>query len=395
MKVHKFFGTNSREALREVKAALGPDAGVLSNTMVEGGVEITALAPDDIARLTQRGARPAPAGRTDAPPGRLAHQPGPAAPPVGAGSDAWVQKIMSEIAGLRGMFDEHFAATFGPDTSGLDPVKARLMRELCASGFSDRLARRFAQGLPAGTTPGHATRWAQAAIERNLHVAAEEEIVTAGGVYALVGPTGVGKTTTTAKLAARCVVRHGAERLALLTTDSYRVGGHEQLRIYGRILGVSVHAVRDADDLRVTLEELRGKHLVLIDTIGMSQRDRMVVEHAGLLAAGEGLVRRLLVLSATASSDNLADVALAYQAHGLAGAVITKVDEATSLGAALDVALRHQLPLHYVSSGQRVPEDLLVANRGWLARRALRSSQESLSRARAVPGAQLAAGHAA
>jgi flagellar biosynthesis protein FlhF len=198
----------------------------------------------------------------------------------------------------------------------------------------------------------------------------------------LVGPTGVGKTTTTAKLAARCVVRHGADKVALLTTDGYRIGAHEQLRIYGRILGVPVHAVRDASDLRRMLVELRDKHMVLIDTVGMSQRDQAVSEQIAMLSSS-GDVRRLLLLNAVARADALDDVVRAYSAPNggadLAGAIISKVDESVTLGPVLDVLMRHQLPLFYVANGQRVPEDLHLPNRAYLLHRAMRPAGEESS----------------
>ncbi|HJT52050.1 MAG TPA: flagellar biosynthesis protein FlhF, partial [Nitrosospira sp.] len=199
----------------------------------------------------------------------------------------------------------------------------------------------------------------------------ESEILEKGGVYALVGPTGVGKTTTTAKLAARWVVRHGADKLALLTTDGYRIGGHEQLRIYGKILGVTVHAVKDAHDLTLALAELRGKHLVLIDTVGMGQRDRMVAEQVAMLAGCGIEVKRLLLLNAAANRHTLNEVAHAYRGDGLAGAIITKLDESVVLGCALETAIRHRLPLFYTACGQRVPEDLELADPSYLVDRAL------------------------
>jgi flagellar biosynthesis protein FlhF len=173
-------------------------------------------------------------------------------------------------------------------------------------------------------------------------------------------------------------VRHGAGSVALLTTDGYRIGAHEQLRIYGRILGVQVHAVRDAADLRRTLADLAGRHLVLIDTIGMSQRDRLVAEQAAMLD-GAGGVRRLLLVNATGRGDTLDDVVCAYGTGAgcaLAGAVLTKVDEAASLAPALDVLIRHGLELFYVANGQRVPEDLHLPNRAYLLHRALRGLPE-------------------
>jgi flagellar biosynthesis protein FlhF len=157
----------------------------------------------------------------------------------------------------------------------------------------------------------------------------------------------------------------------LLTTDSYRIGAHEQLKIYGRILGVPVHTVRDAEDLRRTLGDLRDKHMVLIDTVGMSQRDRMVAEQAAMLTrAGE--VRRLLLLNATCRGDTLDDVIRAYAGENLVGCILTKVDEAASLAPALDTIVRHGLLLAYMANGQRVPEDLHLPNRKYLIHRAFK-----------------------
>ena len=190
-----------------------------------------------------------------------------------------------------------------------------------------------------------------------------------------MGPTGVGKTTTTAKIAARCVVRHGAEKLALITTDGYRIGAQEQLRIYGRILGVPVFPVRDATELRQTLAELSNKHMVLIDTVGMSQRDRMVAQQAAMLA-GAGSVKRLLLLNATCRGDTLDDVIRAYRGPDLAGCIFSKVDEAASLAPAIGAAIAHQLSVFYITNGQRVPEDLHLPNRTYLLHRAMRAGSE-------------------
>jgi flagellar biosynthesis protein FlhF len=143
--------------------------------------------------------------------------------------------------------------------------------------------------------------WVKSVLARNLNTLANEnELLENGGVFALVGPTGVGKTTTTAKLAARCVMRHGSGKLALITTDGYRIGGYEQLRIYGKILGVMVHSVKDETDLRIALEELKGKHTVLIDTAA-GQRDQMVAEQDAMLAGAGVDIKRLLCLNATAT----------------------------------------------------------------------------------------------
>jgi flagellar biosynthesis protein FlhF len=208
-------------------------------------------------------------------------------------------------------------------------------------------------------------------------VPAGQTPVELGGVYALVGPTGVGKTTTVAKIAAECTLKLGAQRVALVTIDSYRIGAVDQLRIYGKILGAPVFAIKTEADLVLTLSELRTRHLVLIDTVGMSQRDQRITDQIALLAGNGKRVKRLLLLSAVAQANVLEDVVRAYRGEGLAGCILTKVDESLTLGGALDVLLRHKLPLHYVTNGQRVPEDLHRPNPLYLVERAFRAVSES------------------
>ena len=282
-------------------------------------------------------------------------------------------KLMGELAGIRELIERQLSGFAWGETRRKAPARADTVGELLEAGFSGVLARRLAAVVDDGATADEARAAVKAALARDLRaMSSDADIIDRGGVYALVGPTGVGKTTTTAKLAARCVVRHGAEKLALITTDGYRIGAQEQLRIYGRILGVPVFSVRDGADLRQTLAELRNKHMVLIDTMGMSQRDRMVAEQAAMLT-GAGNVRRLLLLNATCRGDTLADVVRAYRGPDLAGCILTKIDEAASLAPAIDAAVSNALDVFYVANGQRVPEDLHLPNRAYLLHRALRT----------------------
>ncbi len=281
-------------------------------------------------------------------------------------------KLMGELSGIRGMIERQLAGFAWGETHRHAPARAIVVGELLEAGFSAPMARQLGEAVGEGVSPDQARSAVRKALDRMLRArSCDDDIIDRGGIYALVGPTGVGKTTTTAKLAARCVVRHGASRLALITTDGYRIGAQEQLRIYGRILGVPVFSVRDAADLRQTLAELRGKHMVLIDTVGMSQRDRAVAEQAAMLS-GAGGVRRLLLLNATCRGDTLDDVVRAYAGADLDGCIFTKVDEAASLGSAMDVVVRNGLDVFYVANGQRVPEDLHLPNRAYLLHRALR-----------------------
>ena len=459
MKPRKFVGTNSREVLKQVREALGPDALIVSNAKVPAGIAVIAVPGDSlhdlvagaesedtgppplyspqtprpqvnkvvrrgeaverqpsvqetravevplremIARdelLRERPARdaaiaqsaPAPLSRRADPsvaPREPSQRHAPANPVVHPQvtdqpaerpkreqvSDAMVQGMLSELRSMRSVLEQRLFGLAWTDLSRRDPVKVAALQTLLTAGFSGELARRLTEPMPDAAEEQEGQRWLVSEINRNLLTAgADNDIVERGGVYAIVGPTGVGKTTTTAKLAARGVVRHGADRVALLTTDTYRIGAHEQLRIYGRILGVTTSVVRDAAELKSTLAELRGKHMVLIDTIGMSQRDKMVAEQASALARCGGNVKRLLLLNATCNGDTLEDVVRCYEPGSIDGCILTKLDEAQSIGAAMDVIVRNRLALHFVANGQRVPEDLHVPNRQYLIHRALRA----------------------
>ena len=292
-------------------------------------------------------------------------------------ASAQVNQLMAEMQTIKAMLERQLAGFAWGEMSRQTPAKALLLAEMLEAGFSGVLARKLSDDMPSELSADEGRKWLKSSVNRRLRTLTNEnDIVDRGGIFAVVGPTGVGKTTTTAKLAARCVVRYGAEKLALLTTDGYRIGAPEQLRIYGRILGVPVHVVRDSEDLRRTLSDLRDKHMVLIDTVGMSQRDRMVAEQAAMLVrAGE--VNRLLLLNATSRGDTLDDVIRAYAGENLAGCILTKVDEAASLAPALDAVVRHGLLLAYVANGQRVPEDLHLPNRNYLLHRAFKQLAET------------------
>jgi flagellar biosynthesis protein FlhF len=284
-------------------------------------------------------------------------------------------EVLDEIRSLRKIVEQHLAGAAWGESARSEPVKTDTLRQMLDAGFSPKLARDLLCDLPRDLNAAKALAWAKDKASQSLiTIDAENDIVDRGGVYALVGPTGVGKTTTTAKLAARCVLRHGASKVALVTTDGYRIGAYEQLRIYGRILGVSVYLVKDAQELKQTLADLQHKHMVLIDTMGMSQRDRMVEEQVAMF--GDCDVKRLLLLSAIGRGDTLDDVVRAYMGPDLAGCILSKVDEAASLASALDVIIRNGLRLHYVSNGQRVPEDLHLPNRAYLLHRAFKDIPE-------------------
>ena len=287
-------------------------------------------------------------------------------------------ELMQELRSMRGMMEAQLSEITWGQTQRKEPYKAALLRQMLAAGFSVSLSRYLIENLPAtmSASAEQALVWIKAMMARNLlSLGSESDMLEQGGVFALVGPTGVGKTTTTAKLAARCVMRHGANKLGLITTDGYRIGGYEQLRIYGKILGVMVHAVKDQADLQIALAELKNKHTVLIDTVGMSQRDRLVSEQVAMLSGSN--VKRLLCLNATSTGETLSEVVHSYKGTGLAGCIVTKLDEAASIGSVLDSVMRQKLTMYYVANGQRVPEDLHVANKQYLVDLAFKMKRET------------------
>lgn len=283
--------------------------------------------------------------------------------------------LLQELKNMRAMLESQMSGLAWRESLQRNPQRAQCWRELHEAGFSPAFARVVAENLPDDCSLEQARQWVQAVLLRNLpQVPAGQDLVEQGGVWALVGPTGVGKTTTTAKLAARCVVKYGVQSLGLITTDTYRVGAHDQLKIYAKILGVQVYSAHALNDLQSMLTFLSSKRLVLIDTVGMGQRDNRVAEQIAMLT--EARVGRVLLLNAAAQSETLEDVVQVYRGpsvgEGLTGAIITKLDEAVKSGAVLDTLMRHKLPLHFMTNGQRVPEDLHGVNAPMLIHRALK-----------------------
>ena len=381
MNVKKYLAANSREALYMIKNELGEDAVILSNRKVLNGVEVMALANSDVSLLAAEPEKENAVAHSEQP-FPPTYSPSPNVPTqtqdpeiyttaqpntlASNAAEVLTKDVINEIKAMRHTLEDQIATVAWGNFTQRNPTKMRILHALLNAGFSSLLSRRLTDKLPENLNYEQSLKKAMSTLAFNMHTVDSDEMIEKGGVFALVGSTGVGKTTTTAKLAARCVIRHGADKVALLTTDSYRIGGHEQLRIYGKLLGIPVRTIKDTDDLQLTLSELIDKHMVLIDTVGMSQRDQMVAEQMTMLCNGGSDIKRMLLLSATSNGNTLDEVISTYQAKGIHGCIITKVDEAVSLGVALDAVVRKKLLLHYVANGQRVPEDLHSANPRYL-----------------------------
>jgi flagellar biosynthesis protein FlhF len=282
-------------------------------------------------------------------------------------------EIADEMRSMRGFIEDQLATLAWRDGISREPARMRLLSDLISAGLSAALSRSVIDHLPIGMTYEQAREWVTQVMQKNLSCATPaDDLTDAGGVFALVGPTGVGKTTTAAKIAAKFAVKHGVNQLALITTDAYRIGAQDQLRIYGKILGIPVQTIHDQASLQASLSSLVQKKLVLIDTAGLSQRDDRVAEQIAMLRGVRA--QRLLILNATVQTETLEETVRRYASNDCSGCVITKIDEAVRLGGVLDVAVRNRLKLHYVSNGQRVPEDIHHPNPAYLVHRALRAS---------------------
>ncbi len=399
MKIKRFFAADIREAIRQVRAEQGPDAVILSNTSVEGGVEIVAavdydedlvhdLVPhfppnkksnavsnnnnDENTVASDRGDSGAKhEAKVGAAPrrremenvdGNAAYTP---APPLGDERIVWSQEptlvaMRRQIDELREMLAHQLSGLAWGSAARGNPMRTQLLQMLLEAGFSPRLCMEIAEQVPQGCDFTTARRRALAVLAHRVKVW-NEDITEHGGVIALVGPTGVGKTTTIAKLAARFSLRHGADNVHLITSDNYRVGAYEQLRTYARLLDMPLHVARDSAQIHAILDTVDARSLVLIDTAGMSQRAEKVKHQLALLSGATERLNIFLVMSAASEAAVLNEIAHVFGVLAPSACILTKLDEAATLGGMLSVLIQRQLPVAYVTDGQRVPEDLQVA----------------------------------
>jgi flagellar biosynthesis protein FlhF len=308
-------------------------------------------------------------------------KPAPVAKPVKtataeAPASAMSQGIVNELHAMKEMIEERFNTLAWLGQAKQSPLKSNLMLKMIRAGYSPSLSRAVLDKMPDDTLAAGSMHRMMSLLERNLRTDAQSRALhEEGGVYALVGATGVGKTTTTAKLAGMCARLYGPASVGLITLDTYRIGAHEQLRTYGRMMGVVAHLAHDRAALQDLLNLLANKKMILIDTTGLAPRDarkREMLDVVDLPAVG-----RLLVLNAVGHGDTQDDVVSSFRSNGVQQAILSKVDEAVKLGPALDAAIRHQLILRGVTGGQRVPEDWERADATKLVRQSMRTSSKS------------------
>jgi len=284
------------------------------------------------------------------------------------------EKLMDQVAEVKHLLESHIAGNTWGQLKGVSPGRAEMLKKLLAAGFSPALATSLLEEVGEVEEGVTLIPTLRRPLSTRIKTVDPISLFDQGGVFAFIGPTGVGKTTTVAKIAARCVMRFGRKSVSLLSTDTYRIGALEQLRVFAKILGLPVTALRDAEDLAGRLQELEKFHVVLIDTAGMGQRDVKMIEQLKVLSDGYKGMKRLLVMSATTSLQTMQDVIQSHsqgKPNGIHAAVITKVDEAMSLAPSIDCLIRNDLPLLFIGNGQQVPEDLHVADPNYLAHRSL------------------------
>jgi flagellar biosynthesis protein FlhF len=453
MKIKRFVAKDMRTALTEVKEFLGPDAIILSNKKVAGGVEIVAAidpeaAPSVVAAEPAVVAKPAqpavgsrlnikvddeaeqvPADSLQALLARQISKKPAAAQAISANKMAAAKtaaatsalfsvansapsdterqssgapvvnlteltryqeqqaKLMqkqfdamrNEMSSMKQLLQHQVSGLMWQDLARREPVRAMVIEKLLALGLSEPVADQIACFMPEDISDAEAWDSALELLTGQL-ITTNDDIMRRGGVVALVGPTGVGKTTTVAKLAAQFARRHGADQVALITTDSFRIGAYEQLATFGRIIGCPVKQVKDSEELAQLLNQLQQRKLILIDTAGMSQRDvRLAEKLASLVHNSRVKIKSYLVLSATSQARVMQETVEHFKRIPLAGCIFTKLDECLSLGEIINVAIQNALPVSYLTHGQRVPEDIEMADAKTMVAKAeqLRTSNSS------------------
>ncbi|KUJ71529.1 flagellar biosynthesis protein FlhF [Thiomicrospira sp. WB1] len=350
MKLKRYLAPTMRQAMALVRDELGDDAVIMSSRKTDSGVEVVAaIDPEAQAYKAQPKEEPAARSSYYSPEYEVQAS---AMPPSGGPE---IQKMADELQAVKQMLENQLSGLAWNQTETREPEKVALIKRLVKLGLGWQLAQRLADEAPANFDQA----WSDvlARIEQEIPVDSRD-VIESGGIVALVGPTGVGKTTTIAKMASRFVMRNSASQMALVTTDCYKIGAQAQLKTFADLLGVPVHVANSQGELYSLLSSLASKKLVLIDTAGISQKDIMLSQQFTKEQPGLNSIRNYLVMSAATQLNVMQDVVRSFSQVGLHGCILTKVDEALQLGHILTVLIEHQLSVSYLSGGQRVPEDL-------------------------------------
>lgn len=405
MKIKRFTDTDMRQVLRQVREDQGPDALILSNRRVDGGIEVIAAVDYDEALVQSAlGSQP----EQDTHTGEISDQDLANVPVLQSADVADVTckvinadlkpavlkpsdeidaipsdestlvQMRSEMSSMRSLLETQLSGLVWKESSKRSPLRAQMLRNLSRIGLAPDVALMIANRTPPVEDPKELWRAPLVTLAQTIPTI-EDDLLTSGGVAALIGPTGVGKTTTIAKMAVRFAMTHGSDEVALICADAYRIGAKEHLAAFANIIGIKVQAASSSDELSDLLDRHKSKKLVLIDTEGLSQRDQDLSSKLASYGCNSDRVKFYLTLSAASQEAGLDETLRQFSQVPLAGAIVTKVDEAGQLGCVISTLTRNNLPFAYLSDGQRVPDDLYSAQKKklWLVNHAVECIETS------------------
>ncbi|KEY91142.1 flagellar biosynthesis protein [Candidatus Photodesmus blepharus] len=289
-----------------------------------------------------------------------------------------LEGMHEEMTSIRRLLEEQVSGLMWQEIERREPLRAMLIKRLERMGVASELADQLACYIPENTPPTKAWKALLGLVADQIPVS-KNDILKHGGIVALLGPTGVGKTTTIAKLATRAAMEYGSDNVALVSTDTYRIGAYEQLSIYGKIMGSPVKIAKNSNELADIVYQLRNRRLILVDTAGMGQRDVRLSEQLDTLIQESGeVIHSYLVLSATAQREVLQETIEHFRKIPLAGCIMTKLDESLGLGEFVSVIVQNALPVVYIANGQRVPEDIVLAQPKYMVEKASELLEKSI-----------------
>ena len=382
MKLKRVLAKDTRTALAMIKDSLGDDAVILSNNKIAGEVEIVGAIDYDEKRLTAQSStafshrlsanldriksqrsqhkRPIAARNVGSELRQSSGFKSPLQPAISTNHQAPVNDNMvrmeKELGLLRLLLEQQMSQSLSQNESFISAAAIKVAQRLERMGFEKRLIDPLLAQLPACDDGDQLWDHAQQWLQDNL-TTSSEGVVHEAGIYALVGPTGVGKTTAIGKLGAQLAMKHGKHKVALISMDQQRIGARDQLRVFGTMLGIDVHHVAGFTELTTTLNQIAHKEYVLVDTSGGNPFDPHIQSLVDGLLGVPQQINIYLTLAANSQSHSLRYLMKHYLGQ-VKGVVATKLDECLPLGGLLAALIESKQPLAMITDGQRIPLDL-------------------------------------
>jgi len=376
MKIKRYFAKDVKTAIQMVRDEQGPDAVIMSNNRVDGGVEIIAAIDYDETIFTSKNDAQEKQEKDDNVYEGLAKKDNANIkshslkknPVITESSNSIsryrpdeISDLKSELSSIREMLEGQMASMAWSDLNIKKPVQAQYIKKLVSMGFSEKLSLQLtSKSIQTGDTK---TSWRHILADLVDQVpVSTRTVLETGGIVALVGPTGVGKTTTAAKLAATYALKHGKRNVGLITIDNYRVAAYEQLKVYGKIIDIPVRLAESNIELNSILNDFYDKELIIIDTAGLGQYDKHNTEQAAILDQSKFNVKKSLVVSANTQGKAIKDIVRSFSCYAPTDCIVTKMDESPTIGHIIDTLIDNDLPLSFTTDGQQVPEDINIAS---------------------------------